>query len=427
MKNELKNLVRCGAKSIVEFAMSDRKKQVIDYLSKEKDAGFNVRKDERRELYQKIRKQYTEIRVHRLWSTRIGEYIARYLRAVEDSKVNAGKGILDVFVLSDCVNHNSRLSGIMGRNIYIIDETNADTWMYILARFPKVEFAKYWNTYAIKRNDRFRNSIDTVQYFKLSESEEEEGRRKKESMGLQGTFVCVSSRDAAYLATILPTVDCHYHDFRDADINRFSLSANYLSEKGISVVRMGRHVQGKVDFNNCIDYANQYYDELLDVVLSKDCKFFVGDSSGIVWLPMVLNRPIALRNWVPVFLNSEALPYNPQNLYIFKKYYLKKENRFLTIKEMMQIEKKVKYDGHLYEEYGIEVVENSEEEILDLVMEMNARIDGEWVETAEDIGLQEKYQTIYKEWCMKEHYRESEILHIKVGTMFLRKNTFLLS
>lgn len=427
MKINLKKLILDHVNIGNKQETYDKKKQIIECLSWEKDSGYNVRKKEWREKYQEIRNQYTQIRLHKLWSTRIGEYIVRYLAIVEDSKENEKKGILDLFVLSDCINHNERLSIIMGRNIHIIDKTNIDMWMYILYRFPKVAFSKYWNTYAYKKKDRIFDAENTVQYFRLTQKEKQEAQYKKEMMGLQGSFVCVSCRDAAYLETILPTIDCHYHDFRDSDINKFASSADYLSRKGISVVRMGRFVKNRVEFDNCIDYANDYYDELLDIILAKDCKFYVGDSSGIVWLPMVLNRPIALRNWIPVFLDSETLPYNPHNLLIFKKYFSKNENRFLSVKEMMEIEKKVKYNGNLYEQYGIEVVENSEEEILDLVMEMNARLDGEWIETPEDIELQEKYQRIYKEWFTKQHYKESAMLRIKVGTLFLRKNAFLLN
>ena len=72
------------------------------------------------------------------------------------------------------------------------------------------------------------------------------------------------------------------------------------------------------------------------------------------------------------------------------------------------------------------MIENSEEEILDLVMEMNARLDGKWIETPEDIELQRKYQRIYKEWFLKQHYKESTMLRIRIGALFLRKNVFLL-
>ena len=423
---ELKKVFSYMKKCLSKYGMLGRKKQVEHWLSREKESGFNIRKNKCERALEEVQKQYKEIRIHRLWSTRIGEYIVRYLTAVEDSMKNAENSILDVFVLTDCINHNSRLSRIMGRNIQIIDETNIDIWQYILLRFPNVKFYQYWSEYSIKNKDRSRTSEYTIQYFNLLEEEKKEGQHKMEAMGIRGPFVCVSSRDPKYLATIAPEYDCSYHNFRDADINMFALSANYLDDKGIKVVRMGRHVQSKANFSNCIDYANNYYDELLDIVLANECKFYVGDSSGIVWLPMVLNRPIAIRNWVPAFLDSETLPYNPLNLLIFKKYYYKSENRFLTIKEMMQIEKKAGYDGHQYTELGIEIVENSAEEILDLVMEMNARIDGEWVETQEDIELQDKFQEIYREWCMQQHYKESATLHVKIGAMFLRKNSFLL-
>lgn len=414
-------------KSLLKYGFLGKRKQMEYYLSWEENTGYNVNKKKWEDTLQEIKKKYKEIRVHRLWSTRIGEYLVRYLPALEDSIKNAENGILDVFVLTDCVNHNSRLSKIMGRKIHIIDETNVDMWQYILLHFSNVKFYQYWNDYSIKKNDRLYFAEKTVQYFDLLEEEINEAWKKMKIMGLHGSFVCMSSRDSKYLATIEPEYDCSYHDYRDTDVNKFALSADYLSDKEITVVRMGRYVQDKVNFNNCIDYANEYYDELLDIVLAKECKFYVGDSHGLCFLPMILNRPVAFKNYIPVFLDSESYPFNPNNLFIFKKYYKKNEKRFLSVKEMMQIEKIVRYDGHKYAEFGIEIVENSAEEILDLVMEMNARIDGEWVETPEDIVLQEKFQTIYKEWCMQQNYKESATLHMKAGTMFLRKNPFLLN
>lgn len=426
----IKNILSSGRHFLL-CNFPNRKIKTLYCLSREADGAWHERKKAYQKFYNEISSRYTEIRVHKMWSERIGEYLNRYLSAIEDARENAKKGVLDVFVLSDCINHNSRLSTIMGREICLIDENNIDLWRNVLYHFPKVEFTKYWEDYSAnygeKRNGRQRNAKDTVQYFNLSDEEQREGQYKKQHMGLQGPYVCVSSRDPAYLATINPNYDCEYQDFRDSDINKFNLAAEYLSHKEITAVRMGRHVKNEVNFSNCIDYANKYYDELLDIVLAKDCKFYVGDSSGIVWLPMVLNRPIALRNWIPTFLDLEALPYHPLNLLIFKKYYLKAEERFLSVKEMMQVEKKAGCIGQKYKELGIEVVENSAEEILDLIVEMNGRVDGTWNETPEDVELQEKFQSIYKEWCRQEHFQESATLHIKIGAMFLRKNTFLLN
>lgn len=423
----IKQLVWRGINFLFWDCIPIRSIKVNIRLSRSKDSGYNLKKKEWKSLYKKIKENYKEIRIHELWSTRIGEYIVRYLTAKEDAERNAKKGILDVFVLTDCMNHNARLTRIMGRNIHIVDDTNVYMWQKILHRFPKVEFSKYWTDYSIKKNDRSRNADKVVQYFKLTTSEEKEGHAKMEAMGLCSPFVCISSRDSKYLSVLFPGLDCTYHNFRDSDINRIGPAAEYLGKKGIKTVRMGREVQGGVNFENCIDYANMYYDELLDIVLSKECKFYLGDSSGIIWLPMVFNRPLAFANLIPVFLDSEAFLYNQYTLYIFKKYYKKDEKRFLSINEMMQVEKEVRYNGNKYAEFGIEVIENSEEEILDLVMEMNARLDGEWIDTPQDLELQRKYQSIYRTWCEQEQYQESATLHFNVGTMFLRKNTFLLA
>lgn len=401
-------------------------KKIEYYLSSRENSGYNVNHNEWKKSVQKIKSKYTEIRVHTLWSTRIGEYLVRYLRAVEDSAENEKKGILDVFVLSDCINHNSRLSQIMGRHICIIDDTNVEMWRYILRHFPNVQFAKCWADYEIKKNDRLRNSKDTVKYFELTAEEEAEGMSKMKAMQLQQPFVCVSSRDKAYLHSTFTLADCTYHDYRDSDINNFNLAADYLTQEGITSVRTGREVDRTVEFDNCIDYASNYYDELMDIVLAKKCKFYVCDSCGVTFVPMVLNKPVALKNLTPAFLNPESWPYNPQNLVIFKKHYLTTEKRFLSIREMMEVEIKAKYDGHKYAQYGIEMVENSAEEILDLVIEMNERLDGVWVEKAEDIELQDKFQKIYRNWCERQHYQESEILNMRVGTAFLKKNLYLL-
>lgn len=388
--------------------------------------------NEFKKIYRTICEQYVEIRMHALpLSDRIGEYIPRYLAAVDNSKKSAEKGVLDVFVLEDYVNANNRLTTIMGRNIHIVDKGNVDMWMYILSRFPKVEFQKYLKDYFPRDKEIFLDPKRTAEYLLLTSEEEEEARKKKELMGLSGSFVCVSSREATYLKTTHPDWDCSYHDYIDTDINNVALSADYLSNKGIMMVRMGRYVKNKVKFANCIDYANNYYDELMDIVLMRECKFFAGDGNGICSLPMTLNTPCALKNVITPFFDAwGAIPQNPQNLYIFKKYYSKTKKRFLSIKEMMEVNEIAGLGEHDFakncEELKVEVIENSAEEILDLVMEMNARIDGEWIETKENIELQNKYQRIRKQWYEQKHYSENAMLHAKVGTLFLRKNPFLL-
>ncbi len=54
-------------------------------------------------------------------------------------------------------------------------------------------------------------------------------------------------------------------------------------------------------------------------------------------------------------------------------------------------------DGSQYEAAGIELAENTPEEILGMVQEMNARIDGTWVSTPEDEDLHARFWSIFPE------------------------------
>lgn len=418
-----------GIRRLCRYGVFGRKRQMEYWFALEKKNGFNIDRNKKEQLYQNIIKKYKEIRVHRLWSTRVGEYVPRFLIAVEDAEKNEKRGILDIFVLSDCVHHNARLSEIMGRSITIVDENNMDVWEYVLIRFPNVKIAKCWRDYERRNDDRWLNPADTIKYFKLTEEEEKEGKHKKELMGLYNntSYVCISNRDSLYLEVVEPEYDCSYHNYRDSDINLCSLAAEYLAGQGIMTVRMGRHVQREVSFGNCIDYASKYYDELMDIVLHRDCKFYVGDGNGLYLLPMALNRLVALKNMTTVFAAGYgAMPQSEKNIMIFKKYYSKAENRFLSIREMIQVDIQANYDSHNYAKMQIEVVENSEEEILDLVVEMNARLDGQWIETPEDIELQKKYQDIFWEWVKEANLKKNAVWRGRVGAMFLRKNRFLL-
>lgn len=436
IQNRITNYISFLFKMLKKHGIFGRKEQVKFFLRRHIDAEWvwkDVDQAEAKQLCREICKQYSEIRLHIITqSDRIGEYISRYLVAVEDSNNNAEKGILDVFFLSDYINHNSRLTTIMGRNIHIIDERNIDIWGFVLAHFPKVELYKYLSDYSVRKFlERSLDPQNTAQYLWLTPEEEEEAKRKKELMGIHDTYVCVSSRDASYLATAQPDVDNSYNDYRDSDINNIDLAANYLADKQIMTVRMGRYVRDKADLGNCIDYANKYYDELMDIALMKECKFYVGDASGLAVIPETLNVPCALKNVVPIFLDGwRAVPQNPLNLFIFKKYYSKGKNRFLSISEIVEIDQIVTQCGNdinkKYVELGIEIIDNSAEEILDLVMEMNARLDGEWVETEEDIELQNKYRGIFNQWVERWHYDQCAVLQANIGALFLRKNSFLL-
>ena len=65
-----------------------------------------------------------------------------------------------------------------------------------------------------------------------------------------------------------------------------------------------------------------------------------------------------------------------------KKIWLKEQGRFMTINEMTQMEKQFKwklfYQDTSFHNLGIEVIDNTADELTHALVEMNERIDGTW-------------------------------------------------
>jgi hypothetical protein len=69
----------------------------------------------------------------------------------------------------------------------------------------------------------------------------------------------------------------------------------------------------------------------------------------------------------------------------------------------------------------IELIKNTAEEITEVVLEMNQRIDGTWIETDEDIELQERFRELRKvvpQWQVQQS--------VRIGAAFLRRYKHLL-
>jgi putative glycosyltransferase (TIGR04372 family) len=73
-----------------------------------------------------------------------------------------------------------------------------------------------------------------------------------------------------------------------------------------------------------------------------------------------------------------------------------------------------------YWKAGLKVIENTPEEILDLVKEMNQRLDGTWKMKEGDAELQKEFKSLFKKDSPCYGFPSM------IGTEFLRKNKELL-
>jgi len=157
----------------------------------------------------------------------------------------------------------------------------------------------------------------------------------------------------------------------------------------------------------------------MDIYLLAKCKFFIVSATGLAMIPRLFRKPQVFVNLIPLQMDS-LLSLSQNSLIIPKKLLLRKENRFLTFKEMFELYLDIHYKGNYYEDNNIEPVENTPEEILDVVIEMDDRQNDTWQTQKADEELQDIFWSFLPSDVLKNKYR------LRIGTEFLRKNKDLL-
>ena len=92
----------------------------------------------------------------------------------------------------------------------------------------------------------------------------------------------------------------------------------------------------------------------------------------------------------------------------------------MTFAEIINSEIGTFYSGEQFERSGIELIENTPEEIASVAIEMDERIKGTWRVTAEDEALQQRFWDIYRPALLKSP-------SLRIGMEFLRQNQELLN
>lgn len=274
--------------------------------------------------------------------------------------------------------------------------------------------------------------MNTNEYFEFNnapsqlsftEEEKERGSALLAEIGVPPgqPFVCFLIRDKAYLDATFKhrsRESWSYHDFRDSDIRNCLPAVEALAAQGLWALRMGAVVERAVGSNHprVIDYATRFRSDFGDIFLLGHCKFYLGDTSGPWIVASGLGVPVACANCVPM----SVIPLTERDLSIPKRHWSVEKGRFLTFREIIESGADGWNKTHLYKEAGIEVIENTAEEVLALTLEMNSRLDGTWVGTDEDEVLQARYRALFPPGHRCYGFPS------RIGAEFLRQNRELL-
>lgn len=386
---------------------------------------------------------FIRIRLIRLYSNRIGHYAwnTEYWLCMLDiigSEKNCKTLYYTVAGHPVC---NTQLHRMWKREIFILpfpnimDEANRYLKKYGGKKYRNDQLKKYYEVQDIDRWNLLGNIKKCHISFTLAE--EHKGKTLMNELGIPdgARYVCLLGRDPRYLNVIKPGVDNSYHNHRNVNINNFQKAAKMLANKGYYVIRMGKYVQDpfNVDDSRVIDYANtKFRSDFLDIYLSAHCFFFMSVGTGIESVAQVFRKPVLITN----FTLSDLGILPDWKIFITKKILDVKTNKILSFREIYQTfsklgQEKVRKQA---QESGLIYIENTEDEIVEAVEEMERRLAGNWGYTEEDEQRQQQFWQDFP-------YRDTDYTpkltlplfrygngseHIRIGSVFLRKNLELL-
>ena len=221
----------------------------------------------------------------------------------------------------------------------------------------------------------------------LSPSDYERGWNCLQDLGVpkNAWFVCLHVREDGFRGEGIIT-------HRSADINTYLLAIKSIVARGGWVIRMGDpSMRPLPPMKQVIDYAHtDAKSDWMDVVLGASCRFFFGTNSGLNCIPCLFGIPCALTNMWPISARSVQ----SQDLFIPKLAWSEVEKRYLTFEEALAPHFFFNLNSQLLYSWGIKVVDNTPEEINDLVLEMLDRLEGKCQYTAEDEVLQQQFNSL---------------------------------
>ncbi len=334
------------------------------------------------------------IRVGFLYVDRIGHLIADLELYLSEKKLEIEPNSIDIFFLSGKP-ANSFAIDLAKRNLNTV---NGLGFIIDLNNFLPFSKKHSYKPYIIRTSSRDTSGTlkKVSPQLKFTADENKRGEDFLKSIGLKKDqkFVCFTIRDNQYLKNEFPDIDFSYHSYRDSDISKFYPSFNYLLEKGYALFRMGKHVSSEVKIDNpsFFDYSiSDFRSDFLDIWLMANCSFTVSTGTGIDEVANAFRKPICYVNFLPLLLFNS---YNPKTLTTPKTLLNPDTKKPVTILEMIE-----EYDDlEKFQNGDLLYVENTENEIIDAIKEIERKIDSNWSLNEEEMIIRNKILKLLMKW-----------------------------
>ena len=380
----------------------------------------------------------TQIDIGRIGGVYLGDW------HLSEKKIEQDKGRrLDIFIFEKSTTHvNSQWFKMWRNALFWIP--GYDFWKYVIkfnrkfSGFEKYEIdnshpypdLKKWQEHIAnpttgcidKNNNRLvsilKNRIPNISF---NEEEHKIGHKLFSKLKIQSNeqYICFHARDNTYLDKVKKSTDWKYHDYRDSNIENYLSAAREMTNRGYFSIRMGAVVKNAINSSNpkIIDYAlSEHRSDFNDIYLGSHCRFFICSDGGISIIPEVFKVPAVYVNWTNI---TRISTWVQNGLFIFKKFYLKNENRNMAFSEIMNLDFGSNETNEIFKKLNIDLIENSDEEIKAVTIEMDERIKGTWENKDEDEELQNQFWQLFGPDKIKSP-------DLRIGSNFLRENKDLI-
>ena len=250
----------------------------------------------------------------------------------------------------------------------------------------------------------------------LSDAHRAEGRRTLARLGIpeDAWIVTLHIREAGYHMEGVPW---DHNTLRNADIATCMPAIEEIIRRGGWVVRMGDASMAPLPaIEGLIDYAlSEVRSDWMDLFCCSQCRFFLGSTSGPVSVAFAFGVPVVGINWFPV---GFWWPYSTRDIFIHKLLRRRDDGGYLTVAESVKPPLPGTHPPDFYESRGIEVEDNTADDILGVVVEMLERGDGRLAYCAEDERLQARYMSMAEVGGVP--------LNARLGARFLDRHRFLI-
>lgn len=255
----------------------------------------------------------------------------------------------------------------------------------------------------------------------LSDQDYERGWRCLKSLGVpqNAWFVCLHVRESGW-----NDKGCPAADYRNADIGTYLPAIKSITDAGGWVIRMGdRGMKPLPKMPGVIDYAHSdVKSDWMDVFLCAQCRFCIATSSGLFTLSSAFGVPIVATNFLPAYA---IYCLSCRDLFLPKVCWSKDKNRILNFKELLSPPVGIGTVQNSYDLLNVKIIDNTSQELKELVEEMLARLDGTLKYTEEDECLQKQFRSLTAE-CGQHYADKDVVVNARIGRNLLRKYASLL-